>query len=32
MAALGVDGPVGWGVIAGMGALYARGSIACNHA
>ena len=32
MAALGVSGPVGWGVGAGMGALYAGGSIACNHA
>lgn len=32
MAALGVSGPVGWGVATGMGALYAGGSIACNHA
>ncbi|WP_241486998.1 hypothetical protein [Staphylococcus hominis] len=30
--ALGVSGPVGWGVAAGMGALYAGESIACNHA
>lgn len=32
MVALGVSGPVGWGVGAGMGALYAGGSMACNHA
>lgn len=32
MAALGVSGPVGWGVGTGMAALYAGGSIACNHA
>ena len=32
MAALGVSGPVGWGVGAEMGSLYAGGSIACNHA
>lgn len=31
MAELGVSGPVGWGVGAGMGALYAGGSMACNH-
>lgn len=32
MVALGVSGPVGWGVAAGMEALYAGESIACNHA
>jgi len=32
MAALGASGPVGWGVGTGMAALYAGGSIACNHA
>lgn len=32
MVALGVSGPVGWGFAAGMGALYAGESIACNHA
>ena len=32
MTALGVSGPVGWGVGTGMAALYAGGSIACNHA
>lgn len=32
MVTLGVSGPVGWGVAAGMGALYAGESIACNHA
>lgn len=32
MAALGVSGPVGWSVGAGMTVAYAGGSIACNHA
>ena len=31
MAALGVSGPVGWGVGAGMGALYAGGSLSLIH-
>lgn len=31
MAALGVSGPIGWGVGTGMAALYAGGSIACNN-
>lgn len=31
MAALGVSGPIGWGVGTEMAALYAGGSIACNN-